>query len=170
MQTALNAKQDSDADLTAIAALAGTSGLLKKTAANTWTLDTATYLTANQTITLSGDASGSGTTAITVTVADDSHAHTGATISGLDAGDTTTGTFDIARIPTGTTGTTVALGNHTHSYQPLDADLTAIAGLAGTSGFLKKTATDTWTLDTSTYLTSNQAITLSGDAIGISVS
>jgi len=32
-------------------------------------------LTANQTITLSGDATGSGTTSITVTVADDSHNH-----------------------------------------------------------------------------------------------
>jgi phage-related tail fiber protein len=58
-----------DADLTAIAALAGTSGFLKKTAANTWALDTSTFLTANQTITLSGDATGSGTTAITVTLA-----------------------------------------------------------------------------------------------------
>ncbi len=38
-------------------------------------------------------------------------------------------------------------------YQPLDADLTAIAGLTGTSGFLKKTAANTWTLDTNTYLT-----------------
>lgn len=52
------------------------------------------------------------------------------------------------------------------SYQPLDADLTAIAGLAGTSGFLKKTGADTWALDTSTYLTGNQTITLSGDATG----
>ena len=34
-----------DADLSAIAALAGTSGLLKKTAANTWELDTSAYLT-----------------------------------------------------------------------------------------------------------------------------
>ena len=34
-----------DADLAAIAALTGTSGLLKKTAANTWDLDTNTYLT-----------------------------------------------------------------------------------------------------------------------------
>jgi hypothetical protein len=34
-----------DADLSAIAALTGTSGLLKKTAANTWTLDTTTYAT-----------------------------------------------------------------------------------------------------------------------------
>ena len=58
-----------DADLDAIAALAGTSGLLRKTAANTWSLDTAAYLTGNQTITLSGDVSGSGTTAITTTLA-----------------------------------------------------------------------------------------------------
>ena len=39
------------------------------------------------------------------------------------------------------------------TYQPKDADLTAIAGLSGTSGFLKKTAANTWSLDTNTYLT-----------------
>lgn len=43
--------------------------------------------------------------------------------------------------------------------QPLDADLTAIAALTGTTGFLKKTAADTWTLDTSTYLTTGDAST-----------
>ena len=58
-----------DADLGAIAALAGTSGFLKKTAANTWALDTSTYLTANQSITVSGDVSGSGTTSIALTLA-----------------------------------------------------------------------------------------------------
>lgn len=42
------------------------------------------YLTGNQTITLSGDVSGSGATSITTTVADDSHAHTGSTLSGID--------------------------------------------------------------------------------------
>ena len=41
------------------------------------------YLTGNQTITLSGDASGSGTTAITVTVADDSHNHIISNVDGL---------------------------------------------------------------------------------------
>lgn len=41
----------------------------------------------------------------------------------------------------------------TTNCQPKDADLTAISALTGTSGFLKKTAADTWTLDTSTYLT-----------------
>lgn len=68
IQGQINGKQDADADLTAIAALAGTSGILKKTAANTWTLDTATYLTSATTVTLSGDISGTGTTAITATL------------------------------------------------------------------------------------------------------
>lgn len=57
-----------DADLSAIANLTGTSGVLKKTAANTWSLDTSTYLTSNETVTLSGDASGSGKTNISVTL------------------------------------------------------------------------------------------------------
>ena len=45
------------------------------------------------------------------------------------------------------------------SYQPLDADLTSIAGLAGTSGLLKKTATNTWTLDTAAYTTNLGTVT-----------
>jgi hypothetical protein len=45
LQSALDAKQPLDADLTAIAALSGTSGLLSKTGANTWSLDTNTYAT-----------------------------------------------------------------------------------------------------------------------------
>lgn len=43
LQTTLDGKQPIDADLTAIAAIASTSGLLKKTAANTWSLDTTSY-------------------------------------------------------------------------------------------------------------------------------
>ena len=58
-----------DADLTAISALTGTSGFLKTNGAGTWTVDTNTYLTDNQTITVSGDATGSGTTAIALTLA-----------------------------------------------------------------------------------------------------
>lgn len=50
VDTQLAGKQDADADLAAIAALSGTSGLLRKTAASTWSLDTATYLTDSSTI------------------------------------------------------------------------------------------------------------------------
>lgn len=45
------------------------------------------------------------------------------------------------------------------TWQPADGDLTAIAALAGTSGFLIKTAADTWALDTTTYLTSATGVT-----------
>lgn len=45
------------------------------------------------------------------------------------------------------------------SYQPLDADLTSIAALAGTSGLLKKTAADTWVLDTTAYTTNTGTVT-----------
>ena len=40
---------------------------------------------------------------------------TSSRIPNLDASKTNSGLFDIARIPTGTTGSTVALGNHSHS-------------------------------------------------------
>lgn len=43
------------------------------------------YITGNQTITLSGDASGSGTTSIAVTVADDSHNHVISNVDGLQS-------------------------------------------------------------------------------------
>jgi hypothetical protein len=58
--------------LTALATLMATAGVgfIKRGAtADTYTIDTNTYLTGNQTITVSGDANGSGTTAITLTLA-----------------------------------------------------------------------------------------------------
>lgn len=39
------------------------------------------------------------------------------------------------------------------NYQPLDGDLTAIAALSGTTGIVRKTAANTYSLDTNTYLT-----------------
>lgn len=148
--------QSLDADLTAIAGLTGTTGFLKKTATDTWALDTATYLTANQSISVTGDATGSGTTAITLTLA----------TTGVSASTYRSVTVDTkGRVTAGTNPTTLT-GYGITDAQPLDADLTAIAGLAGTAGLLKKTAADTWSLDTATYLTGNQSITVSGDASG----
>jgi len=227
--TASTAYQPADADLTAIAGLAGTSGFLKKTATDTWALDTSTYLTGNQSITLSGDATGSGATSIAVTLANSGvtagtypkvtvdakgRVTSGASLASTDlptytgsltssqvttalgftpysnanpngyitgnqsisiSGDASgTGSTSIAltlansgatagtyrsvtvdakgRVTAGTNPTTLA-GYGITDAQALDADLTAIAGLVGTSGFLKKTAADTWSLDTSTYIT-----------------
>lgn len=57
-------------NLTSLSGLSYVSAsFLKMSAAGTFALDTSTYLTANQTVTLSGDVSGSGTTAITTTLA-----------------------------------------------------------------------------------------------------
>lgn len=69
IQTQLNGKQASSSSLTSLAGLTYVStSFVKMTAAGTFSLDTATYLTGNQTITLSGDISGSGTTSITTTI------------------------------------------------------------------------------------------------------
>lgn len=65
-----NSKQAGSAILTALAGLIYVSGtpFVKMTGASTFSLDTNTYLTGNQTITLSGEASGSGATSISVTL------------------------------------------------------------------------------------------------------
>ena len=52
------------------------------------------------------------------------------------------------------------------TWQPIDGDLTAIAALAGTSGFLIKTAADTWALDTTVYLTASTGVTTVNGASG----
>jgi hypothetical protein len=45
------------------------------------------------------------------------------------------------------------------TWQPYDADLAAIAALTGTSGFLKTNGSGTWSVDTTTYLTSSTGVT-----------
>jgi len=137
--------QPADGTLTALAGLDGTTGFLYQTGVDTFVKygfagtgsantvarsdhnHTGTYLTANQTIVLSGDITGTGTTAITTTLR----------------------TLIEADIPTLSqskiTNLTTDLGNK----QPLDADLTSIAGLGFTAlAYLKKTAANTWALDT----------------------
>jgi hypothetical protein len=44
------------------------------------------------------------------------------------------------------------------TWQPYDADLAAIAALTGTSGFLKTNGSGTWSVDTTTYLTSSTGV------------
>jgi len=186
------------------------------------------YLTGNQTVTLSGDLTGSGTTAITTTLAtigtpgsytkvtvdtkgrvSGGGAITSTDIPDLDWTKITTGKPTtlagygivdgggtpawsvITSKPTTISGfgitdayTKTEVDSKTYTFasltskpttltgygitdaQPLDGDLTSIAGLVGTTGFAKKTAANTWTLDTSTYLTANQTITYSGDISG----
>ncbi len=57
--------QTEDGDLTSIANLTGVTGLLRKTAENTWAIDTNVYITGT---TISGDISGTGTDNITLTL------------------------------------------------------------------------------------------------------
>lgn len=52
---------------------------------------------------------------------------------------------------TGSTGYLVKTAENTWEVQQLDADLSFIAAISGTSGYLRKVAADTWTLDTTDY-------------------
>jgi hypothetical protein len=105
--------QPLDADLTAIGGLTGTTGLLRKTAANTWSLDTTTFLTGNQTITVSGDATGSGATAIALTLAN----------SGVTAGTYKSVTVDAkGRVTAGTNPTTLSGYGITDAYTQTQVD------------------------------------------------
>jgi len=53
------------------------------------------------------------------------------------------------------------------AYQPLATNLTSLSGLSyASTSFVKMTAAGTFALDTNTYLTGNQSITLSSDVSG----
>ena len=74
------------------------------------------------------------------------HADGGSDEVALDGSQVTAGTVAVGRLPTGTSGTTVALGNHNHSgvYQPVDSDLTTIAGLTATTNNFMVAASSAW--------------------------
>ena len=178
-------------DLRVIEGLTGTTGLLKKTAANTWTLDTNTYLTSytetDPTVPSWAKQSSKPTyTASEVGAMSTSHAANGITTAKINAWDAKSdfsGSYNdltnkptIPTVPTNISAFTNDSGYLT-SYTETDPtvpswakasskpsyglteisgtdDLRAIEALTGTSGFLKKTKANTWTLDTNTYLTS----------------
>ena len=113
-------------ELVGINSVSGTNGFLKKISNSVWTLDTNSYLTENQTISLSGIVTGSGKTSITTSIADAalSIAKTANLQSTLD--------------------TKMSISNY--------PNIVYIEGLSGTSGILRKTTTNTWSLDTTKYV------------------
>ena len=166
ISSASSTYQPLDGDLTSIAGLAGTSGLLRKTAANTFTLDTASYLTGNQTITLSGVVTGSGTTAITTSIANGAITNAMlansavANLSGTNTGDNAVNSLYSGLV-----------SNATHTGDATGATALTVVGIRNVSvptlatGNLRYNGS-AWIFDSTTYLTGNQSITLSGDLSG----
>jgi len=73
------------------------------------------------------------------------HTHQNAAGGGtLDAAAIAAGVLSISRIPTGTSSSTVALGNHTHSgvYEPVDATILRQANLAGSGSAVTPARSD----------------------------
>ena len=197
-------------DLKAIETITGTSGLLKKTAANKWSLDTnsysttavavtgATYNTTNKTIDLKNAAgtvvstvdatafikdgmvsnvevknvassgtclvitfnTDAGKDAINIPISqifDASNYYTKADLTGSST------TVVVAKASSATTAASagsVALSNVSGAD-----DLKAIEALTGTSGLLKKTAANTWALDTTSYSSATQVSTALGNKV-----
>lgn len=135
----------SDADdLKAIEALTGTSGLLKKTAANTWELDNTSYVSD---VSLTGGTN-NGTLKLTVNgTATDNIA--------------VTGLGDAAYLNTGTTAGTVAAGDHTHSDYVNQNAFSNVK--VGATTIEADSATDTVEFE-ATNTSGTEGLTISGDA------
>ena len=137
-----------DADLDAIAAISGTSGLLKKTAANTWTLDTTSYGTGTVTSVAAGSYLTGGTITTSGTLAvDATSANTASKVVARDA----SGNFSANTITaslTGTASTATNLAGGGAGQLPYQSGSGATAMLAaGTSGQLLQSngaAAPTW--------------------------
>ena len=153
--------QPVDADLSAISALAGTSGLLKKTAADTWILDTSAYVTSSGVTSVNGTApivsSGGNTPAISITAATTSAAGSMSAadktkLDGIAAGAQVNVATDLSL---GTaTATTLPLNSSTGTDVTLPAVTTTTAGLMGSADKVRldgiATNANNYTLPTAT--------------------
>ncbi len=146
--SAASTYQPLDADLTAIAAIAGTSGLLKKTAANTWSLDTSTYLTSYTETDPIYTASSWYTTTNNSTNWNTAYTNRITSLTTTGSSGSATLTSNTLNIPTYTLS---GLGGQASS-----TNLTSLSGLTYVSAsFVKMTAAGTFALDTNTYYLSS---------------
>ena len=159
--------QPVDADLTAIAALVGTTGLLKKTAADTWTLDTAAYTTNVGTVTSVTAGNGmtqSGTSTVNPTLDIVSHAGSAGTIGTINVG------VDAIGVNLGTTSTTAYPGNNPSGFTTNTGTVTGVtatAPLASSGGTAPDISMTALSGTVSGYVTtqgaSNTAVWLNGN-------
>jgi hypothetical protein len=175
LNSALNGKQASSAVLTGLAGLSWSSGspIVRMNGASSFALDTNTYLTGNQTITLGGDLSGSGSTSISGTV----NGIKGISLPTLAAGflkyTGSAWTFDNSTYLTSAGATAGTYNNVTVAASGLVtsgsnvAYLTSAGTSAGTYNNVTVASSGLVTSGSNTaYLTGNQTITLSGDVTG----
>lgn len=151
--------QPYDADLSAIGALAGNVGILTKAGADTWTLDTNTYLTVE-------DAEDPITGYLLKSTAVTTYAPIAApTFTGIVVLPSTTSIGNVSATEIGyLDGVTSSIqtqlngkeASHSHPYQTQNASLSSISALAGTAGFIKFDGGSTYSVDSNTYLVRNQ--------------
>lgn len=173
--------------LTGISGLVGTSGV-PKLIDGTWSLDATSYLTQNEVITLSGDVTGSGRTAITTTLATIGAGGTFPKITfntkGLVTGGAILAASDIpvldwSKITTGKPTTIAGYGitdaytktevdNSLATKQPLNNELTALSALPDTAGLVRKTGDGTYTIDSSVSFTvAGNGLTSTGNTVNV---